>query len=60
MNKDKKNLLILLFLVLFSFFISPVYSAYSTLDKVDISAPSSATVGQPVQVEATVYTRRTG
>ena len=60
MIKLPKSLPIMISLALLAFLISPAYSAYSTLDKVSISAPSSATHEQPVQVQATVSTTSNG
>ena len=60
MDKRKKVLSILLFLTLLTFLVGPVYSAFATIDEVVVSAPSSASVGQEIQVQATVVTKRSG
>jgi len=53
----KRILTLLLFLTMLTFLVHPVCSAYGTLDYVTISAPSSASVGQAIQVQATVFIR---
>jgi len=60
MDDRKKIPPVLLFLALLAFIVGPVYSAFGTIDKIAISAPSSAPIGQPIQVQATVYTERSG
>ena len=60
MIKLLKALPIMISLALLVCLISPAYSACSTLDKVSISAPSSATHEQPVQVQAIVSTTSNG
>ena len=60
MDKRGKISPILLFLTLLTFLVSPVYSALATIDKVVVFAPSSANVGQEIQVQATVATKRSG
>ena len=60
MIQDEKTLLILFLSILLVFVVSPVSAAYGTIDKVVVSAPSSAEVDQPVLVQATVYTKASG
>jgi len=60
MYKMKKISPALLFLTLLTLMVSPVYSAFATIDQVIISAPSSASIGQTIQVQATVSTKRSG
>ena len=60
MDRREKIPLILLFLIVLTFLVSPVYSAFATIEKVMISAPSTASAGQKIQVQATVYTKRSG
>jgi hypothetical protein len=60
MSKNRRFLLILQFLTLLSFLANSAYSAYGTLDKVDINAPSSAVVNQQIQVQAEIHVSRSG
>lgn len=60
MSGEQKSAFVMLLLLWLSFLVSPAYSAYGTLDRVVISAPSSCQVNQEVPVEATIYTERSG
>lgn len=60
MSKREMILPIPIFLILLTFLVGPVYSAFATIDKVVVSASSSTGVGQEIQVQATVTTKRSG
>jgi len=55
----KKALPVLLFWAIFMSLVFPVSGVSSTIKTVSISAPSSALVGQPITVRATVSTTDT-
>ena len=60
MSKRDTILFTSIFLILLTFLVAPVFSAYATIDEVMVSAPSSASVGQKIQVQATVTTKSSG
>ncbi len=57
MYRLSRILPVLLLMTIVSFLAYPVYSAYGTLDKVVLSAPSPVDANQQVTVRATVSVR---
>jgi hypothetical protein len=62
MSKHSRSIYILFFSAMLAILVCMRlgFSAFGTIDKVVISAPSFAATAQPVRVDATVFTKSTG